>query len=55
MTADHIEVREEGLPAPTPEKAAPGAPSPLKNPQFRNLMAVSITVALGFGMLIPRG
>jgi MFS transporter, DHA1 family, multidrug resistance protein len=29
------------------------APSPLKRPEFRNLLAISITVALGFGMVIP--
>ena len=32
---------------------AQAAPSPLKRPEFRNLLAISITVALGFGMLIP--
>jgi MFS family permease len=29
------------------------APSPLKLPEFRRLLAISITVALGFGMVIP--
>jgi MFS transporter, DHA1 family, multidrug resistance protein len=29
------------------------APSPLKRPEFRNLLAISITVALGFGMIVP--
>lgn len=53
MTQDHVELREEGLPTAPPPSPVPEAPSPLKNPQFRNLMAVSITVALGFGMLIP--
>ena len=33
-------------------KSAP-APSPLKVPEFRRLTAISITVALGFGMVIP--
>ena len=32
---------------------APDAPSPLKRPEFRKLLAISITVALGFGMVIP--
>ena len=35
---------------------APGAaaaPSPLRRPEFRNLLGISITVALGFGMVIP--
>jgi MFS transporter, DHA1 family, multidrug resistance protein len=27
--------------------------SPFRRPEFRNLLAISITVALGFGMLIP--
>ena len=31
----------------------PEAPSPLKRPEFRKLLAISITVALGFGMVIP--
>jgi DHA1 family tetracycline resistance protein-like MFS transporter len=29
------------------------APSPLRRPEFRRLLAISITVALGFGMLVP--
>lgn len=29
------------------------APSPLRNPEFRNLLAVSVTVAIGFGMVVP--
>lgn len=29
------------------------APSPFKRPEFRKLLAISITVALGFGMVIP--
>lgn len=29
------------------------APSPLRRPEFRKLLAISITVALGFGMVIP--
>ncbi len=33
-------------------KNAP-APSPLRVPEFRRLTAISITVALGFGMVIP--
>lgn len=28
-------------------------PHPLRRPEFRNLLAISITVALGFGMVIP--
>jgi DHA1 family multidrug resistance protein-like MFS transporter len=28
-------------------------PSPLRRPEFRNLLAISITVAIGFGMVIP--
>jgi MFS family permease len=31
----------------------PQAPSPLQLPEFRRLTAISITVALGFGMVIP--
>jgi MFS family permease len=31
----------------------PEAPSPLKRPEFRRLLAISVTVALGFGMVIP--
>jgi DHA1 family multidrug resistance protein-like MFS transporter len=53
VTHDQVELREEGL-GPVPRAPADGvAPSPMKNPQFVNLMAISITVALGFGMLIP--
>ncbi|MDP9068690.1 MAG: MFS transporter [Actinomycetota bacterium] len=33
--------------------SGPGVVSPLKRPEFRKLLAVSITVALGFGMVIP--
>ena len=33
--------------------AAALAPSPLRRPEFRNLLAISVTVALGFGMVIP--
>ena len=29
------------------------APSPLRRPEFRRLLAISITVALGFGMIVP--
>ena len=29
------------------------APSPLRRPEFRRLLAISVTVALGFGMVIP--
>ena len=32
---------------------SPTLPHPLKRPEFRNLLAISITVALGFGMVIP--
>lgn len=35
--------------APEPQEAIP----PLKRPEFRRLLAVSITVALGFGMVVP--
>lgn len=34
-------------------EAAAVPPSPLKRPEFRNLLAISITVALGFGMIVP--
>lgn len=33
--------------------AAAGVVSPLRRPEFRKLLAISITVALGFGMVIP--
>ena len=33
--------------------SGPEAPSPLRRPEFRRLLAISITVALGFGMVIP--
>ena len=36
---------------PVPEKQL--AESPLKRPDFRRMLAISITVALGFGMVIP--
>jgi MFS transporter, DHA1 family, multidrug resistance protein len=42
---------EERAPAAAP--AAALAPSPLRRPEFRKLLAISITVALGFGMVIP--
>ena len=29
------------------------APSPLSNPDFRKLLAISVTVALGFGLVVP--
>ena len=32
---------------------AAGVVSPLRRPEFRKLLAISITVALGFGMVIP--
>lgn len=35
------------------KRDAPLTPSPLKIPEFRNLMGVSITVALGFGLVAP--
>ncbi|HJR46455.1 MAG TPA: MFS transporter [Actinomycetota bacterium] len=35
----------------TADEAVP--PSPLRRPEFRRLLAISITVALGFGMVIP--
>lgn len=34
-------------------RSEPEAPSPFKRPEFRKLLAISITVALGFGMVIP--
>jgi MFS family permease len=33
--------------------ASAGAVSPLRRPEFRRLLPISVTVALGFGMLIP--
>lgn len=36
-----------------PAAVVSGAPSPFKRPEFRKLLAISITVALGFGMVIP--
>jgi MFS family permease len=38
---------------PQADDPVPELPSPLRNPSFRNLLAISITVALGFGMIIP--
>ncbi len=35
------------------EGAGEQAPSPFRRPEFRKLLAISITVALGFGMVIP--
>jgi MFS transporter, DHA1 family, multidrug resistance protein len=37
---------------PAPAPAVAGAP-PLKRPEFRRLLPISVTVALGYGMLIP--
>ena len=37
---------------PPPDTDAIAA-SPLKRPEFRKLLAISITVALGFGMIVP--
>lgn len=38
----------------SPALAGHGAdPSPLRVPEFRRLLAISITVALGFGLLVP--
>ncbi|MGH2820234.1 MAG: MFS transporter, partial [Actinomycetota bacterium] len=34
-------------------RAAAPAEAPIRRPEFRRLLAISITVALGFGMLIP--
>ncbi len=31
----------------------PSAPSPLSNPAFRKLLAISVTVALGYGLVVP--
>ena len=38
-----------------PDSAAPRqpAPSPLSNPAFRKLLAISVTVALGYGLVVP--
>lgn len=36
-----------------PQAAAGDAPSPLRRPEFRRLLAISITVALGFGLVVP--
>jgi MFS family permease len=52
VTQDQVELREETLALPGAKPDAAVA-SPLRNRQFVNLMAISITVALGFGMLIP--
>ena len=38
---------------PDLSKAPSEAPSPFRRPEFRKLLAISITVALGFGMVIP--
>jgi MFS family permease len=38
---------------PNPGTTAEIAPSPLRRPEFRRLLPISITVAVGFGMLIP--
>ena len=37
------------------DSAAPRqpAPSPLSNPAFRKLLAISVTVALGYGLVVP--
>ena len=34
-------------------EATPLAPSPLRVPEFRNMLAISFVVALGFGLVIP--
>jgi MFS family permease len=36
-----------------PAGGAPVPPSPLRRPEFRRLLAISITVALGFGLVVP--
>ncbi|MGH2752423.1 MAG: MFS transporter [Actinomycetota bacterium] len=33
--------------------AAQAVPSPLSNPAFRKLLAISVTVALGYGLIVP--
>ena len=38
---------------PEPTTSDLAGTSPWRRPEFRNLMAISITVALGFGMVIP--
>lgn len=38
---------------PDPEAPAPEPPSPWRRPEFRRLLPISVTVALGFGMLVP--
>jgi MFS family permease len=40
-------------PTTEPTTADLAGTSPWRRPEFRNLMAISITVALGFGMVIP--
>lgn len=43
---------EDPAPLPTPPSSLESL-SPLRRPEFRKLLAISITVALGFGMIIP--
>jgi MFS transporter, DHA1 family, multidrug resistance protein len=38
---------------PDSEAARQAAPSPLSNPAFRKLLAISVTVALGYGLVVP--
>ena len=40
---------EAGLSQPEPPEPLP----PLRRPEFRKLLAISVTVALGFGMVVP--
>jgi MFS family permease len=42
----------EAAPGPVEHPATAG-PSPLRRPEFRRLLPISVTVALGFGMLVP--
>jgi MFS transporter, DHA1 family, multidrug resistance protein len=38
---------------PTSDAAAKATPSPLSNPAFRKLLAISVTVAIGYGLVVP--
>ena len=55
MTEDPRDPRLDDEPATTGDRSSPTnvGLSPLRRPEFRKLLAISITVALGFGMVIP--
>jgi DHA1 family multidrug resistance protein-like MFS transporter len=38
---------------PDSRATQPPAPSPLRNPAFRKLLAISVTVAIGYGLVVP--